>query len=36
MCSCSRFGFAFAIRDAIGRGMTCGDVMMNSFVFSRE
>ena len=38
-----RFEFVFvftvhslAIRDMIGRGMTCGDVMTNSFAFSHE
>ena len=30
------FGFAFAICDMIGHGMTCGDVMMNYFAFSHE
>ena len=30
------FGFAFAIRDTIGHGMTWGDVTTNSFAFSRE
>ena len=32
----SRSQFAFAIRDMIGRGMTWGDVMTNSFTFSHE
>ena len=35
-CSRSRSRFTFAIRDTIGRGMTWGDVMMNSFAFLRE
>ena len=30
------FGFVFTIHDTIGRGMTCDDVTMNSFVFSCE
>ena len=28
--------FTFAIHDMIGCGMTCGDIMTNSFVFSCE
>ena len=35
-CSRSHLAFAFVIRDTIGRGMTWGDVTMNSFAFSRE
>ena len=35
-CSRSRSRFAFAIRDTIGRGMTWGDVTMNSFAFLLE
>ena len=35
-CSRSHFAFAFVIRDTIRRGMTWGDVTMNSFTFSRE
>ena len=29
-------GFAFTIRDMIGRGMMCGDVTTNSSVFLHE
>ena len=32
----SHIGFAFMIHDMIGHGMTCCDVMMNSFMISCE
>ena len=34
--SCLCFGFMFMIHDTIGCGMMCGDIMTNSFEFSRE
>ena len=33
---CLYLQFAFAIHDMIGHGVMCGDIMMNSFTFSRE
>ena len=33
---CSHLKFAFMIHDMIGRGVICGDVMTNSFMFSQD